>query len=129
MALRSWADGFAQRTGIVVEVRLPDPGRLEPGVETALFRIAQESLANVYTHSGSATAELRLEVSPVAIVLEIRDSGRGMPASILEGNPTGVGVGIMGMRERVRQLGGALQIISEGEGTTVRASLPRGYTG
>jgi len=129
VALRSWADGFAQRTGIVVEVRLPDPGRLEPGVETALFRIAQESLANVYTHSGSATAELRLEVSPVAIVLEIRDSGRGMPASILEGNPTGVGVGIMGMRERVRQLGGALQIISEGEGTTVRASLPRGYTG
>jgi signal transduction histidine kinase len=124
-ALRSWADGFAQRSGLALEVTLEDPGRLAADAETALFRIAQESLANVQKHSGSSTAELRMTVSDREVRLEVRDDGCGLPPEILTRNPQGVGVGILGMRERARQLGGTLSIETTTAGTTVRAFLPR----
>jgi len=128
MALRSWADGFSARTGIDVEVKLEDPGRVDADIETALFRIAQESLANVQQHSRSTTASICLAAVGGEIRLEVRDSGRGFPQGLLAGGHTGperMGVGVMGMRERARQLGGSLEILSSGDGTTVRVVLPR----
>ena len=123
-ALRSWADGFAARTGIVLDVTLDDPGRLDSHSETTLFRIAQEALANVHKHSGSPRAEVILRASEQEISLEIRDEGRGLSPDTLTRTPQRLGVGIMGMRERARQLGGALQIVCHGSGTVVRATLP-----
>lgn len=125
-ALRWFVEGFAQRSGIEVDLDLaPDLGRLPKEMEIAVFRIVQESLANVHRHSGSKTAEVRVARGPQKVTLEIRDQGRGLaadgkPASV----PTLPGVGIQGMRERVRQLGGNFEIQS-GEGQTlVRAEIP-----
>jgi signal transduction histidine kinase len=129
LALRSWADGFGARSGIGVDVELDDPGRMDWEVATALFRIVQESLANIQRHSGSPTATIRLKASETEIRLEVEDAGRGIPASVLEGDgadgPHRLGVGILGMRERAHQLGGALDIRSNGAGTTVGVVLPR----
>lgn len=125
VALRSWADGFAQRTGIDLAIDLDDPGRLNSNLETTLFRIAQEALANLHKHSGSPTAYLRMMVSAEEITLEIRDRGCGISVTTLTGDRKGLGVGILGMRERARQLGGSLEILSNAGGTTVRAKLPR----
>jgi len=102
-----------------------DPGRLDSDSETTLFRIAQEALANVHKHSGSPRAEAVLGGSDQDIWLEIRDEGRGFNAETLARTPQRLGVGIMGMRERARQLGGTLEIISDVSGTVVRATLPR----
>ena len=124
-ALASWTDGFAHRTGIVLDVNLDDPGRLDPDVETALFRIAQEALANVQRHSGSSKAEVSLTVSENDLRLDVHDEGGGLRREILKGASKRLGVGILGMRERARQLGGTLQILTEEPGTTVRAVLPR----
>jgi signal transduction histidine kinase len=125
-ALRSWTDGFAHRTGIVLDVNLDDPGRLLPDVETALFRIAQEALANVQRHSGSSKASVRLLVSEQELRLDVSDEGSGEPRDIVERAPERLGVGVLGMRERARQLGGTLEILTQEPGTTVRAILPRG---
>jgi signal transduction histidine kinase len=130
-ALRSWAEGFGTRAGIRVDVELDDPGRLAPEVETALFRIAQEALGNVQRHSGSPTANLRLIARDREIQLEVEDAGQGFPPGVLERDGSGlqrVGVGILGMRERARQLGGSLQIRCDGSQTTVRVVLPREVT-
>jgi PAS domain S-box-containing protein len=124
-ALRSWVDGFAHRTGIVMDVNLDDPGRLDPDVETAFFRIAQEALSNVQRHSGSSRAGVNLIVSEQEIRLDVHDEGNGVPREIVDRTPERLGVGILGMRERARQLGGTLEIISQTSGTTARAILPR----
>ncbi|MBI5385188.1 MAG: PAS domain S-box protein [Verrucomicrobia bacterium] len=128
-ALRECADGFAARSGIRVELDLPpDLGRLPQEKELTLFRVLQESLANIHRHSGSTTAAIRLARDEGGIRLEVKDTGRGM---FVSGHPasTGLapgrlGVGIAGMRERLRQLGGRLEIESNSGGTTVKAILP-----
>jgi signal transduction histidine kinase len=129
-AVRWCADGFAQRSGIAVELDLPeDFGRLPADIENALFRIVQECLANVQRHSGSPTAHIRLSRAPGRVALEVRDEGRGLPPDLLAGNDgvASFGVGVLGMRERVRQLGGRFAIDSSNEGFTVRVEidLPR----
>jgi signal transduction histidine kinase len=128
-ALAWYAEGFARRSGIHVDWHVPRKlGRLPQCVETALFRIVQESLTNIHVHSGSPTAEIRIVRSRSAVTLEVRDAGRGMSREKLQSVPTGVaglGVGIAGMRERVRQLGGCLEVESDRWGTAVRATLPR----
>ena len=104
-----------------------DVGRLPQDVELALFRVFQESLTNVHRHSASKTAHVRLVVEHHKALLEIKDLGQGIPSHLLELNSDSLatlGVGIRGMRERVRQLGGQLEIFSSPEGTTVRASIP-----
>jgi signal transduction histidine kinase len=99
--------------------------RMPREVETALFRIVQESLSNVHRHSGSKTARIQLEQDEVEIRLEVSDQGRGFVAPVPnELDATRLGVGIAGMRERVRQLGGRLEIRSSSSGTTVIAMLP-----
>lgn len=127
-AMRGYVDGFAERSGIRVEVDVPrDLGRFPREIELTLFRIVQESLTNIHRHSGSATASVRIEKSAGIVALEVADQGRGATRR-LESMPDGaarLGVGIAGMRERVRQLRGRFQLESvEGRGTTVRATLP-----
>jgi len=127
-ALRWYTDGFAKRSGVRVELDLPAKlDRLPRDAETALFRIVQEGLTNIHLHSGSATANIRIAREANQIALTLRDKGRGIPAKILgqsADNIQGLGVGIAGMRERVRQLGGQMEISTGKKGTTVRATLP-----
>jgi signal transduction histidine kinase len=138
-ALRWFIEGFMERTGIRVDLDIgPDPGRLPPDVETALFRVAQEALANVHRHSGSASASIRLHRrrTPGAedcVVLAITDEGRGLPPDVAGAFASGtrraaarVGVGLLGMDERLRQIGGRLRIRSRGTGATIRAVVPLG---
>ena len=129
-AIRWYGDGFAQRSGIRLSMDLPtEEMRLPQAVETTLFRIVQESLTNIHRHSGSTMAEIRLLADAEAVVLEVHDRGRGIPALRLrryDGAGRAVGVGIAGMRERVRQFGGRLDISSSSQGTLVRATLPLG---
>ncbi len=125
-ALRWYVDGFAKRSGISVHLDLPGEGRLAPEMETMLFRVVQECLINIHRHSGSATAAIRLAKSADGIVLEVEDEGRGMTAEELSELASGgaLGVGLRGMRERIKDFGGELEILSSGRGTTVKAVIP-----
>ena len=127
LALRWFAEGFAQRSGIEVDVDLaPELGRLSRDMEIAIFRIVQESLANVHRHSGSKTAQVRVGRDAQEVTLEIRDQGHGLSASgnVESSGPAVPGVGIQGMRERVGQLGGRFEIQSCEGGTIVHAAIP-----
>jgi signal transduction histidine kinase len=127
-ALQWYAERFAKRTNINVTLEIPiDFGRLSREREIAVFRVVQESLANVHQHSGSATATVRISKSSADIVcVQVSDLGRGMS---IEPSPSPSGVGIKGMRERLRQLGGMLSVHSNGRGTLVTADLPIGQSG
>lgn len=128
-ALRWYARGFESRSGISVSLTVPeDMDRLSAAVESALFRVVQEALTNIHRHSGSATAAIQLTQSAEETVLEISDKGKGMrpnAASDSACDLTYLGVGISGMRVRLHQLGGELQIRSMGQGTTIRAVVSR----
>jgi signal transduction histidine kinase len=91
-----------------------------------LFRVVQESLTNIHRHSGSRTATIRLARYPQDIVLQVRDQGNGIGKTAGRGGGPGtrIGVGIAGMRERVRQIGGTLQIRSRPGGTDVEVVVP-----
>ncbi len=128
-AVRDYADGFAQRSGLRVDLEVsPNVERLSREKELALFRVLQESLANVHRHSGSKTVSIRLTQLRGETRLEVQDTGRGVELKNGPGSgekePSKLGVGVAGMRERLRQLGGRLQFESDHRGTTVRASLP-----
>jgi signal transduction histidine kinase len=127
-ALRWYVEGFTKRSGIEVDLDLPDSfARLDQDVETALFRIVQEALINVHRHANSPRATIRLSRAGGGLTLEVIDRGHGMPAERLEQLPAGggaLGVGIAGMRERLQQLGGTLAIESGEQGTVVRARVP-----
>lgn len=128
-AVKEYAHGFSERSGIALEVDI-QPGfpRMAQEAETALFRIVQESLANIQKHSGSSTGKIRLWNGQGRVQLEIRDRGRGMGAksggSGSVPKASRLGVGILGMRERMAQLGGTLEVQSDGSGTTVHATIP-----
>lgn len=122
-ALRWYADGFANRSGIAVEVNAPEAiGRLAPEVETALFRVVQESLVNVYRHRGSDTDTVRIQLARLAdaVTLSIEDHGPPRLAEV----DWEAGVGIMSMRERMRALGGEFEISASHTGTVVRTRVP-----
>ena len=129
-AVEWFSQGFENRTGIRVGVDIPTGfARLAPDAEVALFRIVQESLANVHRYSGSATAYVRARSDGGEVRLEIGDFGKGIyseSSKKLEGSSVApLGVGIQGMKERVRQLSGTLEITSRpGRGTLVTAILP-----
>ena len=128
---RDYIDGFARRSGLRVDLEISgDFGRLPAETELALFRVLQESLVNIHRHSGSRKASIQLARTTDQIRLEVRDTGRGMKKTddpLAEGPPAGgLGVGIPGMRERMRQLGGRLQIQSDAQGTSVIATVPVG---
>ena len=132
-AIPWYLDGFSARSGIKTTLEVAsDFTRLPRGAELALFRVFQESLTNVHRHSGSPTAEVRLFLKGGMGVLEVRDRGKGLPPGLLEESSQDwmgqLGVGLRGMNERMRQLGGTLELTSTKEGTTVRAMVPAQLT-
>ena len=126
-AAKWYVEGFAQRSGIEVAVDLPaDVGRLPRPVELGLFRVLQETLTNIHRHSGSSKAEVALKLFPDKVILEVRDYGHGISRELLDNflaKGTNSGVGLAGMRERLRELGGQLDI-RNANGTLVSVSLP-----
>jgi two-component system NarL family sensor kinase len=127
-AVRWYAEGFQKRSAIQVSVQTaPELPRLPADVEMALFRVVQESLTNVHRYSGSPDAEIRITSSDEQVRLEIADHGKGIQAAVRRAPEQGVaslGVGIPGMRERLRQLGGQLQVDFGRNGTRVIATVP-----
>lgn len=125
-ALRWYVDGFGKRSGIAVQLDLRGEGRLAPELETTLFRVVQECLINIHRHSGSTTASIRFSQENSRIVLEVQDQGRGMTPEELADLSSGasLGVGVRGMRERIQEFGGEMEILSSGHGTTLRAIIP-----
>jgi PAS domain S-box-containing protein len=126
-ALRWYIDGFRERSKINVELDLPENfGRLPRDFELTLFRAVQECLTNIHRHSESPTASVRVSRSPHDVSLEVKDQGKGISpadqATLSAGKLTGVG--LRGMRERLRQLGGHLDVQSNSHGTTVLVRLP-----
>ena len=127
-ALEWYISGFSERSQIQVELELPpDLGRFRHDVELALFRIVQETLTNVHRHADSPTAKVILSKSPTQVRLKVEDRGKGMDLPLNHGDHEErrvLGVGISGMRERVRNLGGQMQIRSGSWGTVVEILLP-----
>jgi two-component system, NarL family, sensor kinase len=127
-AARWYAEGFASRSGIELKLHVADlRERLPREAELTLFRVLQEALTNIHRHSGSRAAEVTFDAEARSVELVIRDYGSGMPPKTLEqfrlfGSS---GVGLAGMRERVREAGGSLDIQSDGKGTLLRVILPR----
>lgn len=125
----SWyVEGFGKRSGIKATLHMPaNLPRLSEAVETALFRIMQEALTNVYRHAASPAVEISLSIDESAVTLAIVDFGRGIPRETLERfahSGTKVGVGLAGIRERVNELGGSFHIHSDNSGTCLKACIP-----
>jgi PAS domain S-box-containing protein len=125
-ALRWYVDGFSSRSNIKVDLEIPQTlGRLPAEMEIAIFRIVQECLTNIHRHSGSSTANIRVSQEGDRLTVQVRDKGKGIPLEkqrdVIEAGRGGVGLG--GMRERLRQLGGTLEIQSGDRGTIVTATI------
>jgi signal transduction histidine kinase len=127
-AARWFVDGFAKRSGIQVSCTIPPQLDRPPAhCELVLFRVLQESLTNVHRHSGASVAEVVLAHNSDHLTLEVSDNGAGIPGerlASLRDVSDHAGVGLAGMRERVRELGGEFEIRSDSRGTTVRVRVP-----
>ena len=124
-ALSWYVQGLKERSGLDVDLRIPEKfERLPPDTELVIFRIVQESLTNVHRHSGSQSASIRVAREADKIIVEVQDQGRGIsPERLAEIQSQGSGVGISGMRERLRHFNGELLVESNGTGTTIVATL------
>jgi signal transduction histidine kinase len=132
LSAASWfVEEFSQRTGIHVDfTHPPELAGLPKSVELTLFRILQEALTNVHRHSKSSTAAVELSERSKRVTLSVRDNGIGIPQEKLrrfQANGSGVGVGLAGMRNRVREQGGTLSITSSDSGTMIVAEVPTDY--
>lgn len=129
-AAKWFIEGYTQRTGVAVSVDIPAHiDGLSRHVELALFRILQEALTNIHRHSKSAKADVAVRVGSRNISLFVQDYGKGIPRETLtnfRNKGTHVGVGLSGMKERVRELGGELQIESDLNGTRITVKVPLG---
>jgi two-component system, NarL family, sensor kinase len=127
-AARSYVHGFAERTGIAVDIDIPDTEkRLPRDLELALLRILQEALSNIQRHSQSTKAGVRFQADSKTATLKIWDNGVGLPSGMvqnLKGGGVSEGVGLAGMRERVRERKGQFEIHSDSRGTAVSVTLP-----
>jgi len=123
-----YIEGFAKRSGINVRADIKSPRtRLPRDVEIALFRVLQESLTNIHRHSGAADASIHFLHEGDAVILEIRDFGKGITEErlrLIHGVSAETGVGLAGMRERLHELNGRLEIESNARGTSMRATVP-----
>jgi signal transduction histidine kinase len=130
-------DGFSKRSSLAIKANFCHPDsfssehlktdRMPEVVEFALFRALQEGLTNAHRHSASPNVEVKFERLPNCAVLEVQDFGRGIPPAVMDRfqrTGTGSGVGLAGIRERIKELGGDFTISSSGEGTTLRSSVP-----
>jgi PAS domain S-box-containing protein len=124
-ALHWYTEGLGERSGLDIKLSVAENlPRLEPEMELAIFRLVQECLTNIHRHSGSKTAQIRLAREADKVYVEVQDQGQGMsPERIADVRLKGAGVGIRGMRERVRQLGGELAIESDSGGTRITATF------
>ncbi len=125
-ALQWYVDGFAERSRIDATLELPpDLQRFPAEMEIAIFRAVQESLTNVHRHSASASCSVKVVQTQHELQVEVKDRGKGIAlgkqSSLVSSSG---GVGLRGMRERLRQLGGTLEIKSSENGTTVLVTLP-----
>ncbi|MEY2413026.1 MAG: hypothetical protein QOD84_1632 [Acidobacteriaceae bacterium] len=131
-AAQWYVEGFAKRSGIKVELEMPaEPERMPDAVELALFRVLQEALINVHRHSGSSRVDVHLQKVQTEktseVILELKDYGKGISQSLLDrfqAAGSGDGVGLAGMRERVKELGGELLLESSGSGTVLKVTVP-----
>ena len=127
-ALALYAEGFAERSGIRVELDISkDFGRLSVDSEIAMFRIVQQGLANIHRHSGSRVAKIEIAQDAEEVTMKIGDQGRGIAPAMLREINSGtrlIGVGLAGMRERTRVMNGRLNISSSRSGTTIEVNLP-----
>ena len=125
-AAKSYVEEFGRRSGIETDISLDLPYRLPAATEILLFRVLQESLTNIHRHSGSSRAKIWAGIDGESVCLEIRDYGRGISQEVLENfraSGGGVGVGLAGIRERLREVDGKLELSSSGDGTILRVSL------
>jgi signal transduction histidine kinase len=130
-ALRWYVDGFSERSKIAVNLDIADDiGRLGNDREIAIFRVVQECLTNVHRHASSRTAAVRLTRQDGRVRVEVEDAGKGIPLEkqLDLSSPGQVGVGVRGMRERIAQLGGVLEVRSDPNGTVVVATFPHAET-
>jgi signal transduction histidine kinase len=125
-ALRWYVQGLAERSGLDIDLEIAEHfERLAPEMELVIFRLVQECLTNIHRHSGSKTALIRVAREPDKICVEVQDHGKGMSQErFAEVQSRGTGVGIRGMRERVRQLRGELTLESNALGTRISATFP-----
>jgi signal transduction histidine kinase len=137
LALQSYLQGFSKRTGIKIDFdSSPEFGRLASDAELVLFRVVQEALTNIWRHSGSSTASIQLQRQTSNagsdVTLSIEDAGKGIPPEIRrstlarsnKGQQGSSGLGLIGMRERLHQVGGRLEIESATGKTVIRAIVP-----
>jgi PAS domain S-box-containing protein len=125
-ALRWFLEGLSERSGIrlALEVDPPDLGRLKSELETAIFRIVQEALTNMFRHSGAHNGNVTITRRDGDIVVSVRDDGKGIDEQVIQLRPESVGVGIGGMRQRVTELGGTLRLANANPGTIVEVVIP-----
>ena len=126
-AARWYADGFAKRCGLKVNLQLAEiVNRLPKEVELALFRVLQESLTNVHRHANAKSIEIVLTCITGRVILTVHDDGRGISRDVVKRFRSGLasGVGLAGMRERLAELDGVLEVETRTRGTTVRATIP-----
>jgi signal transduction histidine kinase len=125
-ALQWYLEGLSKRSGIEtsIEVRPQDFPRLAPEVETAVFRIVQEALTNVFRHSAARKGWVTLVKSDAEVAVSVRDNGRGIPEEISELRPDSIGIGIGGMRQRVKEFGGELRLRNASPGAIVEVVIP-----
>jgi|HubBroStandDraft_6_1064221.scaffolds.fasta_scaffold34234_2 signal transduction histidine kinase len=127
-AARWFVEGFANRSGIVVNLDIRDgERRFSEPIELVLFRVLQESLTNVHRHSGAKRADVSLSVVGNKVILKVKDYGCGLPDAVLQNvreEGTGRGVGLAGMTERIREIGGRLEINSSASGSEIVAHVP-----
>jgi PAS domain S-box-containing protein len=125
-AATNYVEEFARRSGIEIDISLDLPYRLPADTEVLLFRVLQEALTNIHRHSGSSRAKIRAGIDEGTVSLEIRDYGHGISEEVLERFRTsgnGVGLGLAGVRERLREVDGNLELSSTSDGTILRVSL------
>ncbi len=125
-ALRWFLEGLTERSGIKIrlEVDSPDLGRLKSELETAIFRIVQEALTNMFRHSGARNGSVRILEKAGNIIVTVTDDGKGIGEDVIQLRPDSVGVGIGGMRQRVSELGGTLRLTNAKPGTIVEVVIP-----
>ena len=125
-ALQWYLEGVANRSGLETSIHVEprEFPRLAPEVETAVFRIVQEALTNVFRHSGARKGWVTLVKEQSQVLVTVRDDGKGIPDHVVELRPDSVGIGIGGMRQRVKEFGGELRLQNTSPGTLVEAVIP-----